>query len=169
MGLLRGKRPALFNTLHVFFVKNRGFIHPGSLSAPVVAAAWQLFRGGVPYVIFYQKLEVKPAQGVPTGGGCCRGSASLPWSQHPCPDLASHLPDPAGRKPLSVPIQALSSGLLRCPVAHGLVSVQVVLDTGPLESPGLTLLPRWCNSHICISTASRFSPSVTALPTASAP
>lgn len=126
MGLLRGKRLALFNTLHVFFIKNRGFIQPDSLSAPVVAAAWQLFRGGVPYVIFFRKLEVKPAQGVPTRGGCCRGSASLPWSQHPSPDLAPHLPAPAEHEPPSVLIHVAAPpgaelwppAMPSCPQAH---------------------------------------------------
>lgn len=80
MGLVRGKKLALFNMLHVFFIKNRGFIHSASLSVPVVAAAWQLFHSAVLYVIFSQKPEVKPAYRVSMGGSRHCISASLPWS-----------------------------------------------------------------------------------------
>lgn len=78
MGLVRGKRLALFTTLHGFFMTNRGFIHSASLSAPVLAAAWQLFHSRVPYVIVSGKPELKPAYGLLMGGGHRRISASLP-------------------------------------------------------------------------------------------
>lgn len=84
MGLVRGKRLALCTTLHGFFRKNRGFIHSASLSAPVAAAAWQLFHGSVPYAAFSPKPEVKPAYR-------CQWEVAVAASQHPFPDLAPRL------------------------------------------------------------------------------
>lgn len=160
MGLVRGKKLALFNMLHGFFIKNRGFIHSASLSAPVVAAAWQLFHSGVLYVIFSQKPEVKPAYRVSMGRSHRCISASLPWSgtASPGPHRAWAAACPTPRA---------------CAFQHwACLSMSNAWHWSPgvpTATARLTPLP-WC-SNFCIYILAvwRFSIYTIMLPTASAP
>lgn len=133
MGLVRGKRLALFNTLHGFFIKKQRLHSLSLLICTCRRCSLAAFPRWCAVRYFLSKTRGQASLG-------CQREVAVAASQHHSPDLAPHLPAPIKRdrrlsRSTCLCLLALGFGVQRCWIAHGLVSLWVMHDTEPLESP----------------------------------